>query len=309
MSIKRINSLPCRRKDNLNTVMSDAITTPYSIAKNVRQCCLLEPESDSARLDTEILLAHVLEKNRTYLYTWPEKLLTIEQQAIFNQLMQRRLNGEPIAYIVGEKEFWSLALFVNESTLIPRPDTEVIVETALSLFVDDESEKKRSVVDLGTGTGAIALALASEKSCWDIIAADNSVAACELATKNQQRHQLHNVTVLCSDWLVAVDVADVDLIVSNPPYIHENDPHLFQGDVRFEPHSALTAKNNGLADIETIARQAKHILRSSGWLLIEHGYQQSAEVKAILQKNQYTLCRTINDMAGQPRMTMGQWIA
>lgn len=288
--------------------MNDAITPPFSIAGNMRQSSLLDVVSDSARLDTEILLAHALDKNRAYLYTWPEKLLSAEQQKTFDQLMQRRVNGEPIAYIIGEKEFWSLPLFVNESTLIPRPDTEVIVETALSLFVDDEPKTKRSVVDLGTGTGAIALALASEKPHWNIIAADNSAAACELAKKNQQRHQLHNMTVLCSDWLAAIDISGVDLIVSNPPYIQENDPHLYQGDVRFEPHSALTAKNNGLADIETISRQARNVLRSSGWLLIEHGYQQAEAVIAILQKNQYISCRTVNDMAGQPRMTMGQWI-
>ena len=288
--------------------MNDAITHPFSIAENMRQSSLLDAVSDSARLDTEILLAHALDKNRTYLYTWPEKLLSEEQQKAFDQLMQRRVNGEPIAYIVGEKEFWSLLFFVDESTLIPRPDTEIIVETALSLFESDGPKMLRKVIDLGTGTGAIALALASEKPDWDIIAADNSAAACELAKKNQQRHQLYNVTVLCSDWLAAVDVCDVDLIVSNPPYIQENDPHLSQGDVRFEPHSALTAKNNGLSDIETIALQAKNVLRSSGWLLIEHGYQQSEAVIDMLQKNQYISCRTVNDMAGQPRMTMGQWV-
>jgi release factor glutamine methyltransferase len=288
--------------------MIDTITSPLSVTENIRQYVLLESVSDSARLDTEILLAHALDKNRTYLYTWPEKLLSIEQQQNFDLLMQRRLTGEPIAYIVGEKEFWSLALWVNESTLIPRSDTEVIVETALSLFADDEPKTKRSVVDLGTGTGAIALALASEKPDWDIIAADNSVAACELANSNKQRHQLDNVTVLCSDWLAAIDLCDVDMIVSNPPYIQENDPHLSQGDVRFEPHSALTARNNGLADIETIVQQAGQVLRSSGWLLIEHGYQQSEAVIEILQDHEYALCRTVNDMAGQPRMTMGQLI-
>jgi release factor glutamine methyltransferase len=288
--------------------MIDTIISPLSVTENIRQYVLLESVSDSARLDTEILLACALDKNRTYLYTWPEKLLTKEQQEFFDQLIQRRLTGEPIAYIVGEKEFWSLDLWVNESTLIPRPDTEVVVETALSLFAEDTSAVKRKIIDLGTGTGAIAFALASEKPHWDIIAADNNVAACELANRNKQRHQLHNVTVLCSDWLAAIDLCDVDMIVSNPPYIQENDPHLSQGDVRFEPRSALTARNNGLADIETIVQQARQVLRPSGWLLIEHGYQQSEAVIEILQDHEYALCHTVNDMAGQPRMTMGQLI-
>jgi release factor glutamine methyltransferase len=287
-------------------MINDSMLFPLSIAENMQQSGLLEAVSDSARLDTEILLAKALDKSRTYLYTWPEKLLSAEQQQEFTALIQRRITGEPVAYIVGEKEFWSLSLLVNESTLIPRPDTEVVVETALSLFADDAPKTTRQIIDLGTGTGAIALALASEKPAWDIIAADNSVAACELAKKNQQRHQLHSVTVVCSDWLAAIDVCEVDMIVSNPPYIEENDPHLSQGDVRFEPHSALTAKSNGLADIDTIAQQAKHVLRDSGWLLIEHGYQQSEAVIQILNDHQYALCRTVNDMAGQPRMTMGQ---
>jgi release factor glutamine methyltransferase len=297
-----------RREINRREKMAENSMVENSIADNVRQSSLLDAVSDSARLDTEILLAYVLDKNRTYLYTWPEKSLIKEQQDIFDQLMQRRLTGEPIAYIVGEKEFWSLALWVNKSTLIPRPDTEVVVETALSLFAEDTSAVKRKVIDLGTGTGAIALALASEKPHWDIVAADNSLAACELANRNKQRHQLDNVTVLCSDWLAAVDLCNVDMIVSNPPYIEESDPHLSQGDVRFEPHGALTAKNNGLADIEIIAQQARQVLRSSGWLLIEHGYQQSEAVTEIMQDNEYTLCRTVNDMAGQPRMTMGRLI-
>jgi release factor glutamine methyltransferase len=299
-------------------MMSNTVDSLFSIAENIQQHSLLDAVSDSARLDTEILLAKTLDKNRTYLYTWPEKLLSAEQQQNFNQRMQRRITGEPIAYIVGEKEFWSLALWVNESTLIPRPDTEMVVETALSLFVDDPPKTIRQVVDLGTGTGAIALALASEKPDWDIIAADNSVAACDLARKNKQRHQLHNVTVLCSDWLAAIacremdcremDCCEVDMIVSNPPYIEENDPHLLQGDVRFEPRSALTAKNNGLADIDIIAQQARQVLRASGWLLIEHGYQQSAAVIQILHHYQYALCHTVNDMAGQPRVTWGMWV-
>jgi release factor glutamine methyltransferase len=277
-----------------------------TITDNLQQSRYLADVSDSARLDVELLLAKALNKNRTYLYTWPEKTLTAGQQQQFNAYMQQRINGEPIAYIVGEKEFWSLMLSVNHSTLIPRPDTEIIVEAALELFADDAPSCQRQVIDLGTGTGAIALALASEKPKWKIIAADNSREACDLAEHNRLRHQLNNVTVIYSDWLNSIAVTEVDMIVSNPPYIAENDPHLLQGGVRYEPRAALTAKNNGLADIEKIAQQSRDILFASGWLLIEHGYQQGGKVLAILEANEYAHCRTIKDLAGQPRATFGQ---
>lgn len=280
--------------------------TTNTIAENLQQSAVLTAVSDSARIDVEVLLAKALDKDRTYLYTWPEKSLTPDQQQCFNTFIQQRLRGEPIAYIVGEKEFWSLSLSVNSSTLIPRSDTEIVVETALALFADDAPTTTRKIIDLGTGTGAIALALASEKPYWDIIAADNSAAACELAAHNQQRHRLVNVTVVFSDWLASIDADDVDMIVSNPPYIDESDPHLSQGDVRFEPRSALTAANHGLADIDIIAQQARSVLCASGWLLIEHGYQQGQKVVKLLTEYGYTECLTVNDMAGQPRMTMGR---
>ncbi|MGS2717677.1 peptide chain release factor N(5)-glutamine methyltransferase [Eionea flava] len=277
-----------------------------TIAENLQQSKFLSGVSDSARLDTEVLLAAVLNKDRTYLYTWPESVLTPAHQHQFDEYMQQRIKGDPIAYIVGEKEFWSLNLWVSNDTLIPRPDTEIIVETALELFVDDVPEQPRSVIDLGTGTGAIALALASEKPAWKIIAVDNNRTVCELAERNRVRHQLDNVSVICSDWLSSITATDVDMIVSNPPYIAENDPHLCQGDVRYEPASALTAKNNGLADIEKIAAQAASILSEHGWIVIEHGYQQGSRVISILESNGYVQCRTIQDLAGQPRATIGQ---
>lgn len=279
-----------------------------TIAENLQQSKFLLGVSDSARLDTEVLLAAVLNKDRTYLYTWPEATLTPAHQHQFDEYMQQRIKGDPIAYIVGEKEFWSLNLWVSHDTLIPRPDTEIIVETALELFINDAPEQSRSIIDLGTGTGAIALALASEKPAWTVMAIDNSRAVCDLAERNRVRHQLDNVSVTCSDWLSSISVTDVDMIVSNPPYIAENDPHLCQGDVRYEPSSALTAKNNGLADIEKIADQAASILGDQGWLVIEHGYQQGNRVLSILESNGYVQCRTIQDLAGQPRATIGQQV-
>ncbi len=262
--------------------------------------------SDSPRIDVEVLLCAVLKKDRAYCYTWPEKNLSEAEESQFKQLIERRLNGEPIAYIVGEKEFWSLVLSVDESTLIPRPDTELLVESVLSLYEGDPSSANRTMIDLGTGTGAIALAIASEKKHWQVIAADNSQQACALAEKNRQAHTLDNVTVVCSNWLKDVKPQLVDCIVSNPPYIEKTDVHLNQGDVRFEPHSALVAEKNGLADIEMIAEQAIDYLLPSGWLLIEHGYQQAEDVAAVLTKNHFQQCVTIKDLSNQPRVTMGQ---
>jgi release factor glutamine methyltransferase len=282
------------------------MTTTFSIAEALKQYILLDFVSDSARLDLEVLLAAVLQKDRSYLYTWPEKCLSTAQNQQFVDYLQRRINGEPIAYIIGEKEFWSLSLSVNSSTLIPRPETELLVETALSLFGQDPESFCRSVIDLGTGTGAIALALASEKPQWNILAVDSNAQACELAEKNRQKHQCDNITVQCSDWFSAIDERSVDIIVSNPPYIDETDPHLTEGDVRFEPRSALTAGNNGLADIDIIAAQSRPYLLPNGWLLIEHGYQQAPAVLAILQQYHYQQCRTMHDMAGHPRITLGQ---
>ncbi len=285
----------------------EAGTTTFSITEALKQFILLDLVSDSARVDIEVLLAWVLEKDRTYLYTWPEKRLSSEQNTRFIDALARRINGEPVAHITGEREFWSLPLYVDNSTLIPRPDTEIVVETALSLFEQDDPTQPRQLIDLGTGTGAIALALASEKPHWQITALDKNPKACALAEKNRQRHGLTQVTIVVSDWLSAVSGTRVDMIVTNPPYIDENDPHLSQGDVRFEPASALTAPKQGLADIEIIADQARGQLLAHGWLLIEHGYQQAPQVQGILQALGYKQVRTVDDLAGHPRVTLGQY--
>lgn len=282
--------------------MSESLT----IAVCLRLAQQLAAVSESPRLDIEILLAHILQKDRTFLFTWPETALTREQEDQFTAAFERRLGGEPVAHIIGQREFWSLPLFVNNTTLIPRPDTELLVETILNLFASDMHNQPRQVLDLGTGTGAIVLALAHEKKHWHCLGVDNQPDAVQLAQRNRDHLQLHNVTIRQSDWFTAVDQTDFDVIVSNPPYIAADDPHLQQGDVRFEPLSALVADNQGFRDIENIVQQAKHYLLPNGWLLIEHGYQQGLAVRRLFEQSGYAAIQTLSDLGGNERVTLGK---
>ncbi len=261
----------------------------------------LEAASDSAALDVQVMLQHLLQRPRAYLYTWPERSLTAEQEFAFLGLLARRKRGEPVAHLVGFREFWTLELEVSADTLIPRPDTELLVELALELPCPDNAR----VADLGTGTGAVALALASERPGWQISALDRVPAAVALAERNRRRHGLENVRVLESDWCQALGEPQ-DMIVSNPPYIDKQDPHLQQGDVRFEPESALVAGESGMADIRSIATQALKALKPGGWLLLEHGWQQGRAVQACLRDLGYRKVDTRQDLAGQERVTLGQ---
>jgi len=266
---------------------------------------LLAKVSDSAKLDSQVLLSFVLNKEINYLYTWPEKILTTNELLSFKLLLQERLLGKPIAYITGVKEFWSLDFFCNISTLIPRPDTEVLIEQVLAK-AQQHFTNKVSCIDLGTGTGAIAIALAFEKPEWDIEAIDYSEEAITLAKKNAQHHSVNNVRIYQSDWFSAVEAnKKFDIIISNPPYIDEKDIHLTQGDIRFEPLSALVAKDNGLADIEKITQQAVSYLKEGGYLFFEHGYNQAEQVQNILSQRQFNLIETIKDYAGNNRITFG----
>ena len=276
-------------------------TEKASIAALLRLASRLDGISDTPRLDLEVLLCHVLGKPRSYLFTWPEKELDQQQINHFNDLLKRRAEGEPIAYLTGEKEFWSLSLDVNTTTLIPRPDTELLVETALNML--DKPDAR--VLDLGTGTGAIALALASENSGWKILAVDTVVGTVKLAEKNRQRLGLENVSVIRSDWFENIPAQKFDLIVTNPPYIDEDDQHLKEGDVRFEPISALVSGNKGLADIENIICGAKIYLVDDGCLLIEHGYQQAKAVRTLLKNEGFFKVETAQDIAGLERLTSG----
>lgn len=265
----------------------------------------LQSLSDSPALDVSLLLCHVLNRPRSYLYTWPERELDGQQQALFEQLLARRLKGEPIAHILGVREFWSLPLAVSVDTLIPRPDSECLVEAALTLFAGSDSG---ALLDLGTGTGALALALASEWPGWQCVAVDKSPAAVALAQRNAASLGLDRVTVLASDWFAALEPsAQFDLIVSNPPYIDAADPHLSQGDVRFEPLSALVADERGLGDLRRIAESAPPYLKPGGYLLMEHGFQQAAEVRKQLHEAGFAEVRSGRDYGGHERYTLGQW--
>ena len=264
----------------------------------------LDGLSDTARLDVAVLLAHALERDKTYLYTWPDRELTAAQQQVFESLLVQRQKGVPIAYLVGEKEFWSLPIKVSSDTLIPRPDTELLVQLGLELFASDSP---RTIADLGTGTGAIALALAHERSRWQVLGADISPQIVALAEQNRVAFQLMNLRFVVSDWCSALPKQAFDLILGNPPYIAADDPHLLCGDVRFEPKTALVSEEDGLHDIKCIATQAKDHLKLQGFLLLEHGCQQAQAVREILSAVGYSNMKTFQDLAGLDRATQCQW--
>jgi release factor glutamine methyltransferase len=261
-----------------------------------------ELQSDTARLDVEILLSHVLGQSRAWLYTWPEALLTSVHTAQYQQLLGQRKTGVPVAYLVGQREFWSLPIKVNDTTLIPRPDTEILVESAIPLL---ESKTAR-ILDLGTGTGAIALALASESESWSITGVDQSGGAIKLAEENAKALGL-DVRFLQSNWFSAIPLQHFDMILSNPPYIAEGDPHLKQGDVVFEPTSALVSGVDGLDDIRKIISQAPDFLRQGGWLLLEHGSKQAAAITVLLQQAGFSSIATRQDLSARDRVTLAQW--
>jgi release factor glutamine methyltransferase len=258
--------------------------------------------TDTAALDSELLLCHCLGKERSYLYAWPEKNVDeiIGQQ--FDAMVERRAHGEPVAYLIGHREFWSLSLSVNNSTLIPRPDTERLVEVALSLVAADAAD----VLDLGTGTGAIALALAKENPQWQLLGVDIAHDAVALAQKNARDLHIANVCFLQSNWFENISAREFDLIVSNPPYIDAADAHLDDGDVRFEPRTALVAGQNGLADIGAIAQSAQAWLKPRAWLLFEHGYEQAPAVRSLLSEHGYGDISTWCDWDGRERVTGGR---
>lgn len=263
-------------------------------------------EGESPRADADVLLCHLLGCRRSYLMTWPERELDAAQQATLQGWLARRLNGEPIAHLVGEREFWSLPLKVSPATLIPRPDTEVLVEQALTRI----PQRPCAVLDLGTGTGAIALALKSERPEIDVWAVDRMADAAALARENSAALELP-IEVRDGSWFEPLGEPDRDntprfaVIVSNPPYIDGADPHLEQGDVRFEPRSALVADDAGLADIRHIVAHAPAYLLTDGWLLLEHGWDQGEAVRQLLQDLGYRSVTTVRDYGDNDRVTLG----
>ncbi|MEX3171695.1 peptide chain release factor N(5)-glutamine methyltransferase [Serratia quinivorans] len=260
-------------------------------------------QSDSARRDAEILLGFVTDRARTFLMAFGETLLTQQQQEQLERLLVRRERGEPVAYLIGEREFWSLPLSVSPATLIPRPDTECLVELALECLPSSSC----NILDLGTGTGAIALALASERQDCRVTGVDLQPEAVALAQHNAQKLAIGNVQFLQGSWFAPLAGQTFALIASNPPYIDAADPHLAQGDVRFEPSSALVAQQHGLADLSAIVQQAPQYLQPQGWLLLEHGWQQGESVRALLQAAGFISIATRRDYGDNDRVTFGQW--
>ncbi|WP_392340065.1 peptide chain release factor N(5)-glutamine methyltransferase [Moritella marina] len=259
-------------------------------------------DSESPKLDAEVILCFLLEKDRSYLFAWDDKVLDDEIISRFSALITRRQAGEPVAHILGYREFWSLELEVSADTLIPRPDTEVLVEQALACMPTQTCQ----VLDLGTGTGAIALALASESPQARVIAIEYNQSAAALARRNAKRCGL-DVEVLQGSWFEPLQSGlRFDVIVSNPPYIEAHDPHLAMGDVRFEPLTALVADEDGLADLKHIISHGYAFLNAGGWLLVEHGFEQGAAVRDLFIAADYHQVITHKDYGNNDRITVGQ---
>lgn len=257
--------------------------------------------SDSPGSDSQYILCYVLDCTVTYLHTWPEKKLSEQQNIDYEALLLKRKIGVPVAHLIGQQSFWSLELDVNAKTLIPRPDTEILVTMAL-----EKIQLGMVVADLGTGSGAIALALASEKKGVHFMAMDRSLGALKVAQANAKKCKITNITFWQGDWLSSIANNKLDMIVSNPPYIASNDPHLKRGDLRFEPSSALVSGQDGLKDIRLIVKQARLALKSKSWLLIEHGYEQASKVNMLFQQAGFEQVQCAKDYGDNDRVTLGQ---
>lgn len=259
--------------------------------------------NEEAALEAQLLLQHVLNVNRAWLIAHENEVLSSEAFIQFQQLIARRKNGEPVAYILGYREFFGLKLKVSPDTLIPRPDTETLVEAALEKISKNQSS---NVLDLGTGTGAIALAIAKNRPKSLVTAVDFSENALNVTRENAENLNIQNITFLQSDWFSALENQRFDVIVSNPPYIEENDAHVSQGDLRFEPKSALTSGTDGLDDIRKIIYESVSFLNPQGWLMLEHGYNQAEKVRGLMANHGFIEIATIKDFGGNDRVTMGR---
>lgn len=272
----------------IKTTLTEAITQLNSI---------------EASLETQLLLQHVLNVNRAWLIAHADDELNSVDEANFKALVARRAAGEPIAYILGYREFYGLNLKVTPDTLIPRPDTETLVEAALQKI---KVNLELSICDLGTGTGAIALAIAKNRPNAQVTAIDFSANALKIAQENAENLNIQDITFLQSDWFSALKTQRFDVIVSNPPYIEENDAHVSQGDLRFEPKSALTSGEDGLDDIRKIICDSVSFLNPQGWLMLEHGYNQAEKVRELMAVFGLAGVATIKDFGGNDRVTMGR---
>lgn len=280
-----------KQQDNSTTAFS---VTPGSTIGSL----LKKPPVDP--VDARILVAHGLQLSRVQLITQSERTLDASEASSLSALFQRRIAGEPIAYIVGEREFFGLMLYTTPDVLIPRPETELLVELAL-----DRLPRNGRVLDMGTGSGALAVAIAHSRPDAVVTALDVSATALDVAQRNAARHKV-NITFLQSDWYSALDDARFDLIVANPPYIVAADPHLSQGDLRFEPLGALTDHADGLSALRTIVAGALQYLASNCWLLMEHGYNQATEVRALLDNQGFRDVQSWSDLAGIERVSGGR---
>lgn len=261
----------------------------------------LKSTSETPQLDAEILLAHVLNVSRSYLHAWPERELTPPQNDLFIKNIEQRLLGQPIAYLTGHQEFWSLDFIVTSDTLIPRSDTELMIELVLKNLKQQEAV----IADLGTGSGAIGLTLANEHSEWVVHVTDQSEAALSVAKLNAQRFNLKNVIFHQGNWCEALPDILFDAIVSNPPYIAENDKHL--SELRFEPINALISGRNGLNAINEIIREAQRYLKEGAYLMLEHGYDQAAQVRDLMAAAEFSDIVSYKDLSGIERVTVGKF--
>lgn len=277
---------------------------PLTIQQALKNAtAILQEASDSPRLDAEVLLAYLLKKDRVHFLTWPEEPLSQITEKFFLELVERRRQGEPVAYIIGEQEFWSLKLKVTRDTLIPRPETELLVEQALALI---PQQRRCLIADLGAGSGAIALAIAAERPRCQVTGIDQSRAAIRVAESNARHLGIENVRFQQGNWLEGFGADSFDLIVANPPYVAAGDPHLDEGDVRFEPHTALVSGSEGLDDIRIIIGQSLKCLKQKGWLVMEHGYDQQEAVLKLMEQAGFRELHGIRDYAGQPRVVLGR---
>jgi release factor glutamine methyltransferase len=282
--------------------------TQNTIRQTLRGACYqLALIAEDPSLEAEILLGHVLQQPRSYLHSWSERILDEDLNRQYTECLARRCNREPIAYITGMREFWSLDLFVTRDTLIPRPETELLVESVLELYSDANLSIK--VADLGTGSGAIGLALAHERPTWHIIATDVSQKALQIARKNVQRLELNNVYFYQGNWCSALPCSDFEVIVSNPPYIGEAEWENYREELEFEPRSALVSNLDGLEAICTISQSAKYYLKSGGHVLVEHGFLQGAAVRKIFAAAGYSQIHSVRDLSGRERVTTGQYLS
>ena len=277
----------------------EKIMTIKEIIKNISYQLVMY--SETPNLDAEVLVGHIFEKSRAELFAYLEIRVTPTQKKQLADYVNRRVAGEPVAYIIGEKEFWSLNLTVTSDVFIPRPETEMLVEWILKHLPKDE---KLQVVDLGTGSGAIAIAIASERPCWQLIAVDNSKKALKVAKTNAERHHIRNINFRFSEWCQALEQKSYHVIVGNPPYILDYDKHLQQ--LKYEPRKALSGGPDGLSSIRTIIEEVKLYLVGGGWLLLEHGFDQSQKIIKLMQEANYNQIQDHTDLAGLPRMIVAR---